>query len=510
MAETKEFIKEAIFSPSFDLQKQYATYTGVLKNAVEGKVVTRFPPEPSGYLHIGHCKAALLNYHYAKMYKGNMILRFDDTNPSKEKNEYVEAIIEDLKTLGITHSILTYTSDYFPRIFDELKGLISKGLAYVDNTPVEKMREERTKKIDSLTRNFTVEQNLEIFDKLLAGEADDYCVRAKINMQSDNGCMRDPVLARASKVPHHRTGTKYRVYPTYDFACPIVDSLEGVTHVLRTNEYADRIPQYMWVLGALGWPKLEIYEYSRLNLEHTCLSKRKLTWFVDTNRVDGWDDPRFPTLRGVLRKGIRVETLVEFMLEQGPSKRANLMEWEKLWAINKRIIDPICPRFSAVSVDKACKLTIANVPQEPEAVTVEQNKLNKALGTRPLWRSNSVLIEFDDAENLLKVGEKVTLMNWGNVLILTKELQADGSYLLTGEYLPEDKDFKTTKKITWLAEGTNLIVANLIEFDHLIKTAKVEEDVNFEDIVNVNSKFVSRAYIDSGIRLLNEGNSSFI
>ncbi len=189
------------------------------------------------------------------------------------------------------------------------------------------MREERTKKIDSACRNQTVEQNLELFDKLLAGEADDYCVRAKIGMQNNNGCMRDPVMARSSKVPHHRTGTKYKCYPTYDFACPIVDSLEGVTHVLRTNEYADRIPQYYWVLGALGWPKLEIYEYSRLNLEYTCLSKRKLTWFVDSNRVEGWNDPRFPTLRGVLRKGIRVETLIEFMLEQGPSKRANLMEW---------------------------------------------------------------------------------------------------------------------------------------------------------------------------------------
>jgi glutamyl/glutaminyl-tRNA synthetase len=255
---------------------------------------------------------------------------------------------------------------------------------------------------------------------MLKGEADDYCVRAKIGMQLDNGCMRDPVLARTSRVPHHRTGKKYVVYPTYDFACPVVDTLEGVTHVLRTNEYADRIPQYFWILDALGWPKLEIYEYSRLNLEHTCLSKRKLTWFVDTARVEGWNDPRFPTLRGVLRKGIRVETLIEFMLEQGPSKRANLMEWEKIWAINKRIIDPICPRLSAVSVEKACRLRILNVSEIPEAVTVEKNKLNPKLGTRPLWRSNEILIEFDDAETLLNAGEKVTLMNWGNVQILTK------------------------------------------------------------------------------------------
>jgi glutamyl-tRNA synthetase len=273
--------------------------------------------------------------------------------------------------------------------------------------------------------------------------------------------------------------------------------------MLRTNEYADRISQYYWVLGALGFPRIEVYEYSRLNLEYTCLSKRKLTWFVDTGRVEGWDDPRFPTLRGVLRKGIRVETLVEFMLEQGPSKRANLMEWEKIWAINKRIIDPISPRFSAVSLEKASRLTILNGPEVPVATSVEMSKLNKALGLRPLWRTKNLLIEFDDAETILKVGEKVTLMNWGNVMVLSKEQQANGSWALTGEYLPEDLDFKTTKKITWLADGTNLIVANLIEFDHLIKTPKVDEDTDFADVVNVNSKFVSQAYVDSGLRLLN-------
>ena len=439
-----------------------------------------------------------------------MIMRFDDTNPMKEKNEFVDSILEDVKTLGISWSKLTYTSDYFDKLFELLRGLISKDLAYLDNTPVEKMREERTKKIDSVCRNQTIEQNLELFDQLLAGKADDYCVRAKIGMQNNNGCMRDPVLARASKVPHHRTGTKYKAYPTYDFACPVVDTIEGVTHVLRTNEYADRIPQFQWVLKALGWEPLEIYEYSRLNLEYTVLSKRKLTWFVDTGRVDGWNDPRFPTLRGVLRKGIRVETLVEFMLEQGPSKRANLMEWEKLWAINKRIIDPICPRFNAVSVEKACRLTVVNGPEQPHAVSVDMSKLNKDLGQRPLWKSKSLLIEFDDAETICNVGEKVTFMNWGNFNILSKDKQEDGSYNLTAEFLPEDQDFKKTKKITWLADGTNLLVANLIEYDHLIKTPKVEEDTNFEDIVNLNSKFVTRAYVDSGVRLLNESTYIFI
>ncbi len=367
------------------------------------------------------------------------------------------------------------------------------------------MRKERLEQVESKFRNWTVEQNLQIFEQMVAGKADDYCLRAKIDMKSKNGCMRDPVLARTYKIPHQRTGKKFTLYPTYDFACPIVDSIEGVTHVLRTNEYADRIPQYQWVLQAVGFPKLQIFEYSRLNLQYTCLSKRKLQWFVDTGRVEGWDDPRFPTVRGVLRKGIKVETLIEFMLEQGPSVKANLMEWQKIWAINKGIIDADCIRYSAVSIDKASTLILSNGPAVPEAETIAKNKLNLPLGERPVWKSSEILIEFDDAKDLFEAGKKITLMNWGNMMINTKELQEDGSYLMTGEYLPDDKDFKTTKKVTWLAKDSNLLIADLVEYDHLIKTEKVDEDANFEDIVNVNSRFPSACYVDSGLRTMNVG-----
>ena len=274
---------------------------------------------------------------------------------------------------------------------------------------------------------------------------------------------------------------------------------------MRTNEYADRIPQYYWVIDALKLRKPEIYEYSRLNLEYTCLSKRKLQWFVDTKRVEGWYDPRFPTVRGVIRKGIRVETLTEFMLEQGPSKRSNLMEWEKLWAINKRIIDPICPRYCAVKKEKACRMLIANGPAEPEAVSVPLSKLNLKLGDRPLWKSNSVLLDFADVDTLIKQGDKVTLMNWGNFMIHSKEQQDDGSFLLKGEFLPDDTDFKKTAKVTWLADGTNLLIAEFTEYDHLIREKKLEENVDFETIVNVNSKFSAEYYVDSNIRTLNAG-----
>lgn len=205
---------------------------------------------------------------------------------------------------------------------------------------------------------------MQLFEKMIKGEADSYVLRGKINYKDKNGTMRDPVFFRTIKQAHHRTGTKFSLYPTYDFACPVIDSLEGVTHAMRSNEYTDRVPQYHWILKNLEMRDVEIFQFSRLNFEYALLSKRKLQFLVDNKKVSGWDDPRFATFRGVLRKGLRVETLIEFMLEQGPSTKNTLMEWDKLWAINKGYIDNICPRYSAVSVEKACDIFIENGPKE--------------------------------------------------------------------------------------------------------------------------------------------------
>lgn len=208
----------------------YEKYKGVLKNAVYGQVVTRFPPEPSGYLHIGHIKAAMLNYHYSKIYGGKMILRFDDTNPSKEKMEFVQNIIKDLKTCEIIPDRVTYTSDYFDKTQELMRTLIKNGGAYADNTPADLMKEERDKGIESKNKTLAPEESLKIFEKMLEGEAKEWCIRANMNMSDKVKCLRDPVMYRCNFTPHHRTGTKYKAYPTYDFACPIVDSLEGVTN----------------------------------------------------------------------------------------------------------------------------------------------------------------------------------------------------------------------------------------------------------------------------------------
>ena len=388
----KEFIKSSGLYPLIDLEKQYANYKNALKNVEFGKVCTRFAPEPSGYLHVGHLKSSLLSYHYAKMYGGKFILRFDDTNPSKEKDEYVNSIIEDLEMVGMKHDQLSYSSDYFEQLYEVGKDIIKKGLAYCDNTPVERMRDERLKFVESQCRNQTIEENMALFESMIKGQNDGYVLRGKINYQDKNGAMRDPVFFRTQREPHHRTGTRFTLYPTYDFACPVIDSLEGVTHALRSNEYTDRVPQYHWILKALGMRDVDIFEFSRLNFEYALLSKRKLQYLIDNKKVTGWDDPRFATFRGVLRKGLKVETLIEFMLEQGPSTKNTLMEWDKLWAVNKSYIDNICPRYSAVSVEKASHIYITNGPKELEAVTIPCFNKNPALGNRPQYRSSNIVI----------------------------------------------------------------------------------------------------------------------
>lgn len=356
-------------------KKDVANFENVLPNAVKGKVVTRFPPEPSGYLHIGHAKAAMLNFHYSKIYEGKMILRFDDTNPAKEKDEYVENIKYDLKSMEIIPDKVTHTSDHFDVLMEWMTKLIKEGKCYCDDTIQEVMRDERMKGIASKNRDNTPEKNLEIWEKMCLKNAPEevknFCVRGKIDYKHKNKCLRDPVFYRFSDQCHHRVGDKYKVFPTYDFCCPIVDHIEGVTHTLRTNEYADRIPMYKWVLEACGLPMNEIYEYSRLNMIHTVLSKRNLRWFVQNNQVDGWNDPRFPTVQGILRKGLTVKTLKDFMMAQGPSKNANCQEWDKLWAMNRNNIDPISKRLFAVSFENKAEVFIENISDEIQKVEVD-------------------------------------------------------------------------------------------------------------------------------------------
>jgi glutamyl-tRNA synthetase len=296
----KQKIKARTTNASFELG---------LPNAKEGQVVTRLPPEPSGYLHIGHAKAAILNQYFAEHYKGTFLVRFDDTNPSKEKAEFQDSILEDLTLLGIKPDKLSYTSDSFDKLFQYAIELIKLGKAYTDDTLQAQMQKERWDGIASAHREDSVEANLEHFSLMQSGseEGVKWCLRAKISVDDPNKAMRDPVIYRCNLQPHHRTGTTWKLYPGYDFACPVVDSIEGVTHALRTNEYHDRNPQYQWMLDSLKLRKVDIWDFGRISFVYTLLSKRKLKAMIEEKQlVSGWDDPRFPTVRGTFRCSLKI------------------------------------------------------------------------------------------------------------------------------------------------------------------------------------------------------------
>ncbi|XP_037989462.1 bifunctional glutamate/proline--tRNA ligase isoform X5 [Motacilla alba alba] len=468
-----------------------------LPGAEMGKVIVRFPPEASGYLHIGHAKAALLNQHYQVNFKGKLIMRFDDTNPEKEKEDFEKVILEDVAMLHIKPDQFTYTSDHFETIMKYAEKLIQEGKAYVDDTPAEQMKAEREQRVESKHRNNCVNKNLQMWEEMKKGTeyGQTCCLRAKIDMSSNNGCMRDPTLYRCKNQPHPRTGSTYNVYPTYDFACPIVDSIEGVTHALRTTEYHDRDEQFYWIIEALGIRKPYIWEYSRLNLNNTVLSKRKLTWFVNEGLVDGWDDPRFPTVRGVLRRGMTVEGLKQFIAAQGSSRSVVNMEWDKIWSFNKKlraickkVIDPVAPRYTALLKDAVVPVNIPEAQEEMKEVA--KHPKNADIGLKPVWYSSRVLIEGADAETLAE-GEVVTFINWGNIIITKLNRNSSGKIVSINAKLNLDnKDFKKTTKITWLAETPRapLIPTVCVNYEHLITKPVLGKDEDFKQYINRNSK----------------------
>ncbi|KAG9318600.1 glutamate-tRNA ligase [Chiua virens] len=473
--------------------KTAASFALGLQNAKEGEVVTRFPPEPSGYLHIG-----------------KMIVRFDDTNPTKERTEFEQTILEDLELMGIKGDTISHTSDYFDQIYDFGIKMIQTGKAYTDDTEQTQMREERGKGIASAHREDSVKDNLMHFAEMRSGTPEGlrWCLRAKISVDDQNKTLRDPVIYRCNVIPHHRTGQKWKIYPTYDFACPIVDALEGVSHALRTMEYRERNAQYYWMIEALDLRPVLIWDFSRLNFIYTLLSKRKLHWFVDNKIVKGWDDPRFPTVRGIRRRGMTVEALKQFMLTQGPSQSLVSLEWDSIWALNKKVIDPVAPRFWAIIKEKCVRVTINGGPTGVEVKRLPLHKKNPEVGEKQTVYSSAILLEQEDAASF-EDQEEITFMDWGNAFVRSKEVGEDGEVTSLVMELNLDGDFrKTKKKITWLAEHTDahpLIEVNLLDYDYLITKKKLEEEDDVRDFVPPVTEFCEEALADANVKTLKSG-----
>lgn len=516
---------EATAQPTIDLptrsvkdeeKKGGASYDIGLPDTEKG-VVTRFPPEPSGYLHIGHAKAALLNDYFAhEKYKGTMILRFDDTNPTNEKQEFQDSIIKDLELLGVKPDRVTYTSDYFEDLYKRCVQMITDGNAYADNTPQEKMQEERMAKVESAHRNDSVEDSLAHFEEMKAGteEGTKWSIRAKLDMSSNNGALRDPVIYRCNPSPHHRTGDTWKVYPTYDFACPIVDSVEGITHALRTTEYNDRDAQYQWFLKTLNLRHVYNWNFSRMNFIKTFLSKRKLTKVVNDGKVWGWDDPRMPTIRGIRRRGMTIPALRDFILQTGPSKNITLMDWHAFWATNKKYIDPVAARYTAVDATNKVTCTVIGAPEGVRTEDKAVHAKNASLGTKKVVYSKNIILDQEDARSFGD-NEEITLMNWGNAIVRKKTyslnplnlVKSEGDKMVTELELElhlQGDVKKTEKKVTWLSTDQDLVPVTLYKFDYLIAKDKLEEDDVLEQVLNKVTEVKTEVLADCNVAALKE------
>jgi len=372
----------------------------------DGRVTTRFPPEPNGYLHIGHIKSICLNFGIAERYNGTCNLRFDDTNPAKESEEYVNAIKADVEWLGFKWDSLHHASDYFDQLHDYAVDLIKQGKAYVDSSTAEEMRTMRgtltEPGVESPYRNRSVEQNLELFAGMKAGDFDDgeHILRAKIDMTSGNINLRDPALYRIRKVTHVRTGDKWNIYPMYDFTHCLSDAIENITHSLCTLEFEDHRPLYDWVIDQLDTPSHpQQIEFARLHLEYTMLSKRKLIQLVSEKLVDGWDDPRMPTVLGLRRRGYTPVALKDFCERIGITKNDSVIEMAVLETCIRddlntnaerrlAVLDPIKVVITSLPDDHTQELTFKNHPQDDSA------------GSRPYTFTKEVYIDREDfAEN---------------------------------------------------------------------------------------------------------------
>jgi len=391
----------AVSSRSLDFVRQIVT-SDLKTNKWDGRVVTRFPPEPNGYLHIGHAKSICLNFGIAAEFGGKCNLRFDDTNPVKEEQEYIRSIIADVKWLGFDwEDRLFFGSDYFERMYQWAVQLIKAGKAYVCDLNAEQTRRLRgtltTPGQDSPYRNRSVKENLELFEKMRAGEFPDGArtLRAKIDMTSNNLNMRDPVMYRIVHARHPRTGDQWCIYPMYDWAHGLEDSIEKITHSICTLEFENHRPLYDWFLDQLGIYHPQQIEFARLNLTYTVMSKRKLLQLVEEKLVNGWDDPRLPTISGIRRRGYSPQALRNFCLKIGVNKYNSTINVALLEHFLREDLNKTSPRVMAVL--KPLKVIIDNYPQhQTEEMDAINNPEDESAGTRPVPFSRELYIEQDD------------------------------------------------------------------------------------------------------------------
>lgn len=496
-----------------------------LRNGVHKSIITRFPPEPNGYLHIGHAKSICLNFGLAKKYNGKTNLRFDDTNPVKEDVEYVDSIKEDIKWLGFQWASEHYASDYFEQLYYWAIVLINKGLAYVDDQTLDEIRLNRgtvqNPGKDSPYRNRSIEENLKLFQEMRDGKYADgeKILRAKIDMAHPNMHMRDPIMYRILHTDHHRTGNKWSIYPMYDYAHGESDSIENITHSICTLEFDVHRPLYDWFIEKLEIFSSHQYEFARLNLSYTVMSKRKLLQLVKENYVSGWDDARMPTICGLRRRGYTPESIRNFCDDIGVAKRDNFIDVGRLEFSLREDLNKRANRV--MSVLDPIKLIIDNYPQGlSEKLEAINNPEDSSAGSRILSFSNTLFIERDDfMENppkkyfRLAPGQEVRLRYAYFVTCTSFEKDSNGNITTIhctydpaskGGNSPDGRKVKGT--IHWV-DANNCLNAEIRLFDRLFKNEmpeKVEEGMTFLDNLNPDSlKIVTEAKVENSLKNVN-------
>jgi glutaminyl-tRNA synthetase len=495
-----------------------------LESGKHKKIVTRFPPEPNGYLHIGHAKSIVINFGLADEFGGETNLRFDDTNPLKEDQEYVDAIKKDVEWLGFQWENLRYASDYFEEMYGRAVLLIKKGKAYVDDLTADEIREYRGTLTEpgkeSPYRNRSVEENLDLFERMRKGEFENgqKVLRAKIDMSSPNINLRDPVIYRVSHATHHNTGDKWCIYPMYAFAHPIEDAIEGVTHSLCTTEFEDQRPLYNWVVEECEMESQpQQIEFGRLGLINTVMSKRKLKQLIDAGYVDGWDDPRMPTISGLRRKGYTPESIVEFVKAVGVSKGSGAADTAMLEHFIREDLKVKAPR--TMGILDPLKVVITNFPEgQVEMLEAEINPENPEMGTRQIPFSREIYIEREDFMEdppkkyfRLFPGNEVRLKHAyfikcedfikdenGNVVELhcTYDVETKSGSGFTGR--------KVKGTLHWV-EATQAAPAEFRLYKPLISDAAMEneeenEGKTFLDYVNKDSLIVKQGFIEANMK----------
>lgn len=478
-------------------------------------VITRFPPEPNGYLHIGHAKSIILNFELADEFEGKTHLRFDDTNPAKEDEEYVRSIKQDILWLGYQWDQLFFASDYFEEMYKRAVILIKKGKAYVCDSTAEEIRQMRGSLTEvgqgSPCRDRTIEVSLDLFERMRKGEFNDgeKVLRAKIDMASPNINMRDPVLYRISHASHHNTGNEWCIYPMYDFAHPLEDAIEGITHSICTMEFEDHRPLYDWVIHECQMENVpHQYEFARLNITNTVMSKRKLKQLVDEKAVDGWDDPRMPTISGLRRRGYTPEAIRAFAREIGVAKAHSVVDTKMLEHFIREDLKLKAAR--AMAVIKPLKVVITNYPEDQiELLESEINPENPEMGTAKIPFSRVVYIEQDDfTENpppkyhRLYPGNEVRLRN--AYFIKCNDVVKDEAGKVVELHCTYDQETKSGSGFTgrkvkgtihWV-EASMAVPAEFRLYEPLILDADLDEEAEFMQHINPNSLESVHGYVE--------------